>query len=311
REMSRGDASDLLCRARREELSGEEHRRLEGLLESSAEARLMSAMLSEFERESQVRAGDDVLLARIGARALRKSGGGFGEAPFGRRLTVRLRSRVALLVAAAVLLVGSIAFGWRLTVSRRAASTPAPATSMQTPTSQSIVRAQTRKLDPPRVEEATALDVTPLQEHAAPLTTTRKSAARPAPSAPVNGRSNEASELFANANLLRRQGNNDEAARMYQQLISEYSQSREAAPARLALGKLLRGRDPARALVQFRVLAEQRGALRPEALWGMAEASRSLGQSAVESRALDDLVREFPDSPYADAARARIADGAR
>lgn len=274
----------------------------------------MSAMLSEFERESQVRAGDDVLLARIGARALRKSSrAGFGHAASGRRLSVRLRSRVAMAVAAAaILLMGSLAFAWRLTVSKRAEPTPAPVPSSSAPTSQRNVRPLVRRLEPakPR-EEAGAPEVTALQEHAAPLPNSRKSTARPAHSGPVEAAPNEASELFANANLLRRQGNNDEAARLYQRLVSEHSQSREAAPARLALGKLLRARDPAQALVQFRALAEQRGALRPEALWGIAEASRSLGQGAVESRALEDLVREYPDSPYADAARARIADAPR
>ena len=309
--MSRGEGTDLLCRARRKELSAEEHRRLEDLLESSAEARLMNAMLSEFERESQVRAGDDVLLARIGARALRKSGARSTPVTFGRRLSVRLRSRVALAVAAAILLMGSIAFGWRLTVSKRAEPSPVPPPPVEAPTTQRSVRALPRRTAPVKPpEDASAPEVTALQEHAAPLSTVHKSTARPAHSA-VDAAPNEASELFANANLLRRQGNNDEAARLYQRLVSEYSQSREAAPARLALGKLLRAKDPARALVQFRALAEQRGALRPEALWGIAEASRSLGQGAVESRALEDLVREFPDSPYAEAARARIADAPR
>jgi hypothetical protein len=121
-------------------------------------------------------------------------------------------------------------------------------------------------------------------------------------------RANDPHELFARANLLRRQGHDAEAATLYQRLIGEHAGAREAAPARLALGKLLRPREPARALAQFRALAEQHGALRAEALWGMAETAKSLGQREVEGRALEDLVSEFPDSPYAAAARARIAD---
>lgn len=311
--MSRGDASDLLCRARREELSADEHRRLEELLDSSAEARLMAAMLSEFERESQVRAGDDLLLARINARAVRKSSGGFASS-FGRRLSLR-RSRLALALAAAMLLVGSLAFGWRLTTRQAAPSAaPAPAPSLdvlETPPKKA--RAIARRREPAKpVEAAPELDAdeATLPELVAPAPSARRSVPH-AQQAVLDTRVNESGELFAKANLLRRQGGDDEAVRLYQRLVTEYPRSRETAPARLALGKLLREKEPARALLQFRALAEQRGPLRPEALWGIAEASRSLGQVGAESRALEDLVREFPNSPYADAARARIADGAR
>lgn len=313
--MSRAtDPSDLICRARRRELSPEERRQLQELLNGSGEMRLMSVMLSEFERESQVRPGDDVLLARISERAL-----GLTEKAPPRRFR---RARSTLLLAAALMLLGSAAWAFRAVYKASVAEAPkVPTASIQPAKAPANRRASP---PPPSVpplpaagERAPEVPANPLPsetrkpartlERTPPSVTTQGTRRNAAPKAPFN----PASELFARANALRRQGRATDAAALYQLVLDEHPESREAAPARLALAKLLRSSSPARALAHFSALAGQGGALRPEALWGMAEAARSLGNEAMEARALSELLREFPDSPYADAARRRSLDDAR
>src|SRR6185369_9000427 len=116
--MSQIEPTDLLCRSRREELSADERRRLNDSLERSLEVRLMSQMLSELERESRVRPGDDLLLARISARAL-----GAPEAAPAKRRALRM-----LLIAAAVSLLTSFAGAWLLDARKPALAPSPPAT---------------------------------------------------------------------------------------------------------------------------------------------------------------------------------------
>src|ERR1041384_7736014 len=102
--MSQSDPTDLLCCSRREELTADEQRRLRESIRYSLEVRIMSEILPELERESSVRPGDDLLVARINARALAALGS--------RAAPVRApakRRTVMLLVAAAVLLIAGLA----------------------------------------------------------------------------------------------------------------------------------------------------------------------------------------------------------
>jgi hypothetical protein len=120
--MSQCDPTDLLCSSRREELTRDQQRRLRESLQYSLEVRLMSGMLPELERESRVRPGDDVLLARINARAfavLRPSA--VPVKPHAKRRTVML------LVAAAVLVVAGLAGAWFGGARPRRTLAPAPA----------------------------------------------------------------------------------------------------------------------------------------------------------------------------------------
>ncbi|HEY0466861.1 MAG TPA: hypothetical protein VGC79_21800 [Polyangiaceae bacterium] len=111
--------------------------------------------------------------------------------------------------------------------------------------------------------------------------------------------------------MLRRRGRAREAAALYELLLSQHPTSREVGPTRLALGKYLQPTQPERALAQFRAVAGGGGALRAEALWGISEVATALGDGATSERALGDLLREFPDSPYAEVARARALHGPR
>jgi len=311
--MSSAEPTDLLCRARREALSADEQRRLDELLATSEEARLVRGMLTELDRESRVRAGDDLLLARISAHVV-------AERRFSR--PVRRRSRAPLvLIAAALLLVVSVASAWILTTSSRArsalstpASAKAKAPRAKAPPSRVLLApepAPTSTQDIPQEEPA---EVPVEAAPAAPTADPSAGQGAPArvqrtPASPNIGKSS--AELFAEANLLRREGHAREAMDLYERVVRESPAAREAAPARLALAKLLRTSDPQRALLQFRALAAQGGALRAEGLWGVAETSMQLGSTALEAQALSNLVSEFPNSPYADAARSRIANGAR
>jgi len=311
--MSSAEPTDLLCRARREALSADEQRRLDELLATSAEARLVRGMLTELDRESRVRAGDDLLLARISAHVV-------AERRFSR--PVRRRSRAPLvLIAAALLLVVSVASAWILTTSSRARSalgTPAsagaksPAPRAKAPPSRVLLApppAPTTTEDIPQEEPVEApVEAAPAAPSADPSAgQAAQTRVRRTPASPSVGKSPV--ELFAEANRLRREGHAREAMDLYERVVRESPAAREAAPARLALAKLLRTSDPQRALLQFRALAAQGGALRAEGLWGVAETSMQLGSTALEAQALSNLVSEFPNSPYADAARSRIANG--
>jgi tetratricopeptide (TPR) repeat protein len=314
--MSQVEYTDLLCKARRQELSADEQRRLNELVQSSTEARLMSHMLSEFERESRVRPGDDLLLARINARVL----GVPERAPSIEKATPARRRRplTTLLLVAAVLLVAGLAAAW-VDNARKAHSVEvsmphasawahqgarpqrARPTATARPEPSGALPAEVPSSGESTVDPAPARDVAP---NAAPRAASGHDA-QPAKLA----NSSSARELFARANLLRRQGRSADAAGLYRLLLELYPNSREVGPTRLALAKHLQATDPAAALAQYRALAANGGALRAEALWGISETAMKLGTSALAEQALSDLVREFPESPYAEVARGRTLHG--
>jgi hypothetical protein len=157
----------------------------------------------------------------------------------------------------------------------------------------------------PRDDSGVAEEIPNSEPIPAPSSSVSRRAARE----PRAGASNSASELFARANLLRRQGRNVEAAQLYQLLLEVYPSSREGGPTRLALAKYFQAKQPEQALALYRAVARSGGALRAEALWGISETATALGQRALSEQALADLLREFPDSPYAEVARTRATHG--
>jgi len=83
----------------------------------------------------------------------------------------------------------------------------------------------------------------------------------------------------------------------------------EAEDAKVLRGNLLLSqRSPHAALRQFEDYHS--GALSLEALWGRAQALRKLG-SPDEQAILSELVRNYPGSPYAEAAEKRLRELAR
>jgi Tfp pilus assembly protein PilF len=131
----------------------------------------------------------------------------------------------------------------------------------------------------------------------------------PVKPAPVASAATSTAELLARANLARRQGRSGEALALYRTIVTGQPRSREAPLAHLALGKLLESAEPALALFHYGALGSGGGPLRAEGLWGQAECARRLGRKALEAQALEALVREFPASPYAEAARGRVPNG--
>jgi TolA-binding protein len=78
------------------------------------------------------------------------------------------------------------------------------------------------------------------------------------------------------------------------------------------LGRMqLERRDTQRALRHFEVYlqAAPLGSLAQEAMQGKAEALHHLGRSAEERIVWADLLRVFPASIYAEAARGRLREG--
>lgn len=302
--MSQCDPTDLLCR--RAELTADEQRRLRANIQFSLEVRLMSEILPEFERESRVRPGDDLLVARINARAL----AALGARPAAVRAPAKRRT-VMLLVAAAVLLVAGLAGAWLGGARPSPAPSPAPVPASERATVKPGVKLKPiAKPKPSAVIEPVA-PIVPLEE-LEPLPPSPSPSASGSPVREIKGVGPEpASELFMRANRLRRQGRAGEAAILYELLLDQYPTAREVGPTRLALGKYLQAKQPERALTQYRALAGAGGALRAEALWGISELATARGERALAEQALADLLREFPDSPYAEVARERATHDRR
>ena len=303
--MSQIEPTDLLCRSRREELSVDDQRRLDESLERSLEVKLMSEMLSALEQDSRVQPGDDALLARIAARALDKPERALGKPA---KAPSKRRALSMVLAAAAVLLLASLAsallgrarqvqgpddsgksfFAWPWKAAKP--GRPRPVLPIIKP-----MPSQTVQTQPDAGEAAGGAPDMP--------------SIKAIPPAPKAVNSSSASELFARANLRRRQGHGAEAAGLYQLVLERYPNSREVGPTRLALAKYYQAKQPEQALAQFRAVASGGGALRAEALWGISEVAASLGQRSLAEQALGDLIREFPDSPYAEVARTRTTHG--
>ncbi|MGC4087242.1 MAG: tetratricopeptide repeat protein [Polyangiaceae bacterium] len=118
-----------------------------------------------------------------------------------------------------------------------------------------------------------------------------------------------AEELFAQANRARREGEPARAAALYRRLTAEFSRTKEALAAEvpLALLELKAGRNSA-ALRHFDAYSRRapQGELGSEALWGRAQAEFGLGQGDAARQSLELLLKRYPNSAYASAARAKL-----
>jgi TolA-binding protein len=117
-----------------------------------------------------------------------------------------------------------------------------------------------------------------------------------------------AQSLFRRANRLR-SVDWSAAAALYSELIKRYPSSNEAGVSEVALGKwsLAQGRS-GDALEWFRAhLRRPPGALTAEALFGEARALESIGSHTAAQAPWRQLLERYPASPYADAARRRLA----
>ncbi len=297
--MNEREVTDLVCLAHRDALGEEELRELERGLAASFEVRLASTILGELDRESQVLRGDEALVKRIADRAASSLAG------TNTRFVPRAR---ALLVAITVLLVAAVATGaYYVTVK----TAPDHARLLAVSASEGAVRAPSgagsrghRVLHPAILVESLPEPWTPHEPGAVPSASggsTHVGAVASVASLPTPG----SGELFAEANRLRRDGERVAASRLYQTILSRHPGAKEAPLARLALAKLKETDDPQAALREYQTLAQSGGSLQAEALWGLAETARRMGNGEVERQALRRIATEFPTSPYAKVARER------
>jgi len=117
-------------------------------------------------------------------------------------------------------------------------------------------------------------------------------------------------EGFRRANQARRSGGADEAIRLYRTLQSICPGSKEEVSSRVLVGRLYLDRvaDPRSALAAFDsyLAAGAGGPLREEALIGRALALGKLNRSREEQAAWTALLTAYPDSIYAEKAKARL-----
>ncbi len=324
------EPTDLLSEARRRPLSRDEEAELEELVGSSPEARILHYAGWAFDRDSSAREGDDVLVAKLAARAAERA-----EKP-SVSLVVRRRKRpfVTLLAAALVVAgtagagVGVVYFvraperGAELSPTSHAGLAPAAKSKAHGARATSVALPAPAPESAPTPESAPAPVVAPLGpapavEPAPGREPTHSSAAAPAsPAAPASrpksasvssGDALSAPALFGQANQLRLAGDTRGAITVYKLLTEHHPGSAEADLAELSLGKLLLATgDASQALTHFRRAAAAGGALGSEALWGEAGALKALGRTNEERGALERLLEQYPDGAYAKAARKRL-----
>jgi TolA-binding protein len=121
-----------------------------------------------------------------------------------------------------------------------------------------------------------------------------------------------AGELFQQANAARTNKQFDDARELYGRIVRVHPRAREAAMARISLGRLeLDHFDrPKIALEHFEAYLDGSGAkpLAGEALVGRARALQELGDAKGEAAAWQELLSEHPDSAHAERAQRRLAE---
>lgn len=328
---------DLLDKDARGELTPTERTRLEAHLSRCATCRFEREVRADFkgEVEDEMRLSPQQLIALMEGlpQAPPQSGPRDEESANDRRSIpalssrperFRKKTRIALLIAAA-LFVGSMATAsvgakvWAhvaATFTDRAPSTAAPAT-VPAVTASTAAR-QTRGLanaDPPdehrstdEVIQSTAVPPSaspppPAPPPRAPVVTAQKKA--PVTAEPVES----AGTMFDAANEARRQGDYARAIFLHRRLQLTHPTSREAHVSYGTVGQLLLDRgDAVGALASFdSYQARGAGPLDEAVLVGRAKAFERLGRTDQARASWAALLRAFPDTPYADHARARIS----
>jgi len=226
--------------------------------------------------------------------------------PLSSRARRRRAVRIALLAAAA-LLVGSVAAaGAEARVWARIAaawaepaevappdiSPPAPRVSRAAST---VMHQRT----PPEPREETA-DETPAPSVIVPVSTVTPNV--------VGAPPESAAALFDEANEARRRGDYARAISLHRRLQSTHPLSREAHVSHGTVGRLLLDRgDAVGALMSFDAYqARGSGPLDEAVMVGRATAFEQLGRTNEARRAWGALLQTFPETPYAEHARARV-----
>jgi tetratricopeptide (TPR) repeat protein len=146
-----------------------------------------------------------------------------------------------------------------------------------------------------------------IAELSTPPFSSSPSGSAPAPAPPSKFKS--ASELFADANQARVQGDLPAAIAICQQIEATFPNSTEGITTHLSLGVLyLQRGEPSSALQEFKIYRHIGASeMMAEALWGEEQAYEKLGRPSDERPVLEELLQNYPRSAYAAAAAQRLA----
>jgi TolA-binding protein len=309
---------DLLVLARQCRLSDQDERRLEMAMQASRELECLYDAGLHFDQEAGVLSGDEKRLSRLVRRALEGIDHGRDGASEPHVASAALPAAArphrgpalryfAGSMALGMLLCITLASAWAYVEKRlgqQQAQQDPRATSTEAAAAASARRRPSTRIALP----APAPVATPVESSlGAPLAPPPRPVAGPAGPRKADAEEpSSPSELFARANQARRKGDIEAAISLYERLARAYPSSTEAEDAKILRGNLLlMQRSPRAALRQFEDY--QRGALSLEALWGRAQALRTL-ESSQERGVLLEIVRDHPDSPYAQAAKKRLGE---
>lgn len=330
------DDEALVVAARRRALADSERRELDAALAADPTLRVAHDVGRAFDDAAFVRPGDEALIARAVDRTLGSPNRRGASRPWS----------VAVAVAAAFLLIASVAAAYRAGVAigprLRRAPAPSPSPSVNDHDSARRIlhtRATARAAEIPAdpgasITASAALDpgsdpiAAPAPRAAIdkPSSATASAGANvgPVPDAPttppplptasaasngVSAGNVTAADLFQRAGAARRAGSLDAACARYGDLQTLFPAAEETRVSQVSLGKLLleMGR-PQEAERHFAIyLAGGTGALAAEATFGRAQSLERMGRVRDERDAWLGLLRDFPGSVYAGAARRRLA----
>ncbi len=290
----RNRIEDLSVHARRGELGELGLRQLGIALRASHEARLLHEAGCEFDKLDAVLPGDDAIARRVIFRVLssRQQNARRHARRFVQAALAALAWTAAAAAAAPLLVASSVIRSAAVdeTVGHRLVSVPRP-----------VSVADPRSLN-------AELETTAPTAESKPLITDGPSAERHAVARSARDLGSSA-QAFTEANRLRRLGRISEAIAQYLWLQKNFPSTDEARSADISLGLLrLQTGAPEAALMHFRRYLERNSSsqLIPEALFGQAQALDALGRRAAALRSYASLLRRYPDSAYASAARAKL-----
>jgi TolA-binding protein len=301
--MAHECTTDLPERQRRARFSSSERRALEAHFTICASCRTARQFTADFDELSTVDPADGARIERLAALARARVTRVPSVRPVRRKVTL---VRVMAVAAALLLLVGSAFAGAGLWHNKREAA-------RSTSASANAVNAKTvEPLSPsPMAVASVASSASSMSSASAtPFADSLPSPSTVASSLPAPDSTSPAL-LLRQAGDAQRRGERDPAAALYQKLQAEYPASAEALLSHVSLGRVFAERGQPRAAVrQFDAYlsGSRGGVLIPEALYGRARALSGLGDRAEESRTWQRLVRDFPDSAYAEPARRRLAE---
>jgi tetratricopeptide (TPR) repeat protein len=289
-------------------LAKSELEELERVLLSNPTLRLAHLAAVDMDRATAVQTGDQQLIARAADAALARVTALANVRPRPQRVP-----RTAVVAAVTTACVGVIAAAWWLAGASHPTEpttirphSPAPSTARSVPTGP--IATARRDATAPATDTPHGL-VPPAAADASASSQTRHPRVRAARAA-REVTAATAAELFHRANLARGTGDAATAQRDYSELIARFPDSNEAQLAQISLGKLLLARGASQAAErEFRgYLARGSGQLDEEALLSQAQTLRGMGRRDDEQNAWQTLLRNYPNSVYAERARRRLLE---